>query len=464
MNKTKLIEKTKTELMKLAKRLGLRGISTMNKPELVTEISKARQTSQPVAVKVAAPKTKPASSTDQEGLKRRARRKTGADTKLILAARPKRKKNNTVAKPATATSVAVAPRKSVEPVAAKSPAAPATVARETPQDLPASYGTGKLFLTARDPHWLYAYWDLSVDQMSAYAGQAVDGKIMLQVFEKQDKSPVREFAVNNGTRDSYISVAKSGATYQVRLVIRRKNGSCQTISKSGDATTPPETMTPSVPPRFVSIPVDVPYAELVSLARSYSAPGETLSDTLHRLETEGFNMPFQVSLPVGPWAERTMSDLEQIISGDVMVRRQVGSAAVSEWLSRRLRKQPSSGVFSEFRPIGASMFSPGVSSRGAKRGKGFWFAVNAELIIYGATEPDARVTIDGKPIQLRPDGTFSFHYTFPDGHYKLPVVAVSRDGDDQRAAVLTFDRRTEEQGAVGKVSQPGHLKSPAFAP
>ena len=28
-------------------------------------------------------------------------------------------------------------------------------------ELPESYGTKKLFLTARDPHWLYANWDLT---------------------------------------------------------------------------------------------------------------------------------------------------------------------------------------------------------------------------------------------------------------------------------------------------------------
>ena len=28
-------------------------------------------------------------------------------------------------------------------------------------ELPEAYGTRRLFLTARDPHWLYAYWDLT---------------------------------------------------------------------------------------------------------------------------------------------------------------------------------------------------------------------------------------------------------------------------------------------------------------
>src|SRR6266446_7668536 len=109
----------------------------------------------------------------------------------------------------------------------------------------------------------------------------------------------------------------------------------------------------------------------------------------------------------------------------------------------------------------SSAFSPSGSSWSVAPQKGFWFAVNAELIIYGATEPNAKVTIDGKPVALRSDGTFSFHYSFPDGQYKLPVVAVSTAGDDKREVQLTFERQSRAKGEVGKVKQPVHLKSPA---
>jgi len=34
--------------------------------------------------------------------------------------------------------------------------------------------------------------------------------------------------------------------------------------------------------------------------------------------------------------------------------------------------------------------------------EGFWFNVNAELIIYGATEPTAKVTLDGREIKCGP--------------------------------------------------------------
>src|SRR5689334_12619122 len=43
MGKTDLRVKTKAELLKIAERFGLRGISTMNKPELIDTITRAKQ-------------------------------------------------------------------------------------------------------------------------------------------------------------------------------------------------------------------------------------------------------------------------------------------------------------------------------------------------------------------------------------------------------------------------------------
>ena len=66
--------------------------------------------------------------------------------------------------------------------------------------------------------------------------------------------------------------------------------------------------------------------------------------------------------------------------------------------------------------------------------RGFWLNVNAELIVYGATEPDALVTIGGQPIQLRPDGI-----------HGLAVAAASVRGE-HRQARLEFRRTTTYEG------------------
>jgi hypothetical protein len=88
------------------------------------------------------------------------------------------------------------------------------------------------------------------------------------------------------------------------------------------------------------------------------------------------------------------------------------------------------------------------SPAGGEQQHGFWLNVNAELVIYGGTEPGASVTLDGVPIKLRPDGTFSCRFALPDGNYELALAAMSEQGD-LRQATLKFSRRTDRQGEVG---------------
>jgi hypothetical protein len=93
----------------------------------------------------------------------------------------------------------------------------------------------------------------------------------------------------------------------------------------------------------------------------------------------------------------------------------------------------------------------------------FFMHVNAEVIFYGGTHPLAKVTIGGKPIQLQPDGTFRYHFKFPDNDFEIPIVAVSPDGQETRSAILSFRRATQRYGDVGTTQQPAHLAEPMGA-
>lgn len=107
----------------------------------------------------------------------------------------------------------------------------------------------------------------------------------------------------------------------------------------------------------------------------------------------------------------------------------------------------------------------GLPSSGAVAGsrpaapRAFWFNINAELIVYGATEPDARVVIDGHVVALRPDGTFSLRFALPDGDYQLSAVATAADAHDERSAMLRFARHTAYRGKVDR-----HPTDPALRP
>jgi hypothetical protein len=75
--------------------------------------------------------------------------------------------------------------------------------------------------------------------------------------------------------------------------------------------------------------------------------------------------------------------------------------------------------------------------------RNFNFAVDAELVVFGVTDPDARVTLKGEPVVLDPDGAFQIRFTLPDRRHVFPVVASSGDGIEQRTIVLAVERNTK---------------------
>jgi len=84
------------------------------------------------------------------------------------------------------------------------------------------------------------------------------------------------------------------------------------------------------------------------------------------------------------------------------------------------------------------------------RPRQFWLVADAELIVYGATEPDATVTIGGRPIKLNPDGTFRFQMSFQDGLIDYPIMAVAADGEQTRSIHMKFTRETPERNTNTK--------------
>jgi hypothetical protein len=67
---------------------------------------------------------------------------------------------------------------------------------------------------------------------------------------------------------------------------------------------------------------------------------------------------------------------------------------------------------------------------------------DAELIVYGATDPAATLFVGERVVPLAEDGTFRFHATFPDGEQQYPIRALAADGEQRRSVTMTFDRTT----------------------
>jgi hypothetical protein len=90
----------------------------------------------------------------------------------------------------------------------------------------------------------------------------------------------------------------------------------------------------------------------------------------------------------------------------------------------------------------SSRYGVGADSASGRRSN-FTLDVDAELIVFGRTRPDAHVSLAGQPVRLREDGSFLVRKGMPDRRQVLPVVAGSRDGMEQRTVILAIERNTK---------------------
>jgi hypothetical protein len=339
------------------------------------------------------------------------------------------------------------------------PPAPHFETAET--ELPEAYGTKKLSLTARDPHWLYAHWDLTREQQSKLNVKSADGHLVLRIYaDRREGHPLYEIHVHPESRHWFLHVEQAGNSYAAELGYYTSLGRWTRVAVSSATVTPPDAAAAEAEAEFATIPFEFPFAKLMQIIEDAVRDHLPLAQAIEELRRHGHPdlprlAPSSAPVQTRTWTPQQEQALAKIISIDDTRRVWMGSLEITELIRRRLANEISSlGVSS----LGVSSLSSPFG--GMEKSKGFWFNVNAELIIYGATEPDAKVTLGGHAIKLRPDGSFSYRFALPDGKYDLPAVAVSADNTDARAANLKFSRETEYLGDVGTHPQDPSLKPP----
>jgi hypothetical protein len=317
--------------------------------------------------------------------------------------------------------------------------------------LPDSYGTKKLFLVARDPNVLFAYWDLSPVQYQEAARAAHDGKIFLELYVPGE-GRVQQIHIWDTHRNWYLQVNRPDTSFVAQIGYYRPDGGFEVLANSAEIRTPRDTLSPNTSARFVTLPFTVSFRELYNLITAQAQPGEELAETMARLQKSDFELPFEARVP-RDLTPKEADELLEYLGDDEVRRRMVGSFEITEILKKRFETMVSSGQWGS--SAGAwvtSVSSPFGASFGRERG--FHMHVNAELIIYGGTTPDAKVRVDGHDISLAKDGTFHYHFVFPDGNFHIPIDATSADGAETRSALLSFLRLTEIHGDVRKTGQP----------
>jgi hypothetical protein len=267
------------------------------------------------------------------------------------------------------------------------------LAARTPPGLPEGYAKDRLIAMVRDPYWLHAYWELTrqgVRRAEAAMGQEWHtARPVLRLLEVSNSGTtssaervVRDIEIHGGVNNWYVDVQDPPRSFRLEIGYLASGGRFFSLARSNIVATPRAGVSDALDENWSDVARN--FDKIYAMSGGYSGNGAS-------------------------------SDLQELFE-------------------ERLR-----------RPMGSPMttqFGSGANSVPSRR-RNFSFDVDAELIVFGSTEPDAHVTLQGDPVRLRPDGTFTVRFNLPNCRQVIPAVASSADGVEQRTIVLAVERNTK---------------------
>ena len=247
--------------------------------------------------------------------------------------------------------------------------------------VPEGYGETRIVLQVRDPFWMHAYWEISqetaLDLASELGDRLPSSRLTLRVndttmcngadFAKRVAIDVHPFANN-----WYINVCEPDRSYCVDLGLTSGSDQFRFIARSNVV------RTPRVGPSDVR---DEEWLSIRALEAVAHGP---------RVYTASPGIPAQ-GMRAEAWAR-------EIALG-------------------------SGGVGAVSSPVGPPV--PTLAPEMA--GRRYWLRADAELVVYGATEPGSQVSVSGIKVNMASDGTFSVRVALPVGELPIEVTAESAD-------------------------------------
>jgi uncharacterized protein len=253
----------------------------------------------------------------------------------------------------------------------------------------------RIIVLTRDSYWLHAYWELSRTTLSrarAALGQDWHGaRPILRVMDVSSEDTtsaaqrqVRDISIHGGVNNWYIDVLEPPRSYRIDIGYVSRRGKFYVLARSNVVTTPKAGVTDALDENWSNV-----------------------QKHFERIQNPSSN---------GNGSSHHASPID-----------------LRDLFEERLR-----------RPMSSATLQNLATTPLTSLGHDFHFQVDAELIVYGSTEPNARVTLQGEPVQLRSDGTFTVRFSMPDARQIIPAVASSADGIEERTIVLAVERNTKE--------------------
>jgi hypothetical protein len=251
----------------------------------------------------------------------------------------------------------------------------------------------RIVVMVRDSFWLHAYWELtrhSIERAKAAMGQDWHlSRPFLRVSEVTEggtmsasERVVQEIEIHGGVSNWYVHVTEPPRSYRLEIGYLGRSGRFFSLARSNVVTTPAPGSSDALDENWADVAQN--FDKIYALSGGYSPDG-------------------------------TSTELQELFE-------------------ERLRRPMGTPMANRYGMGADGMFCPP---------KDLDFTVDAEMIIFGATRPDARVTMRGEPVRLRPDGTFTVRMSLPNQRQVIPVVAYAASGAEQRTIVLAVERNTK---------------------
>lgn len=268
--------------------------------------------------------------------------------------------------------------------------------------LPKSYGDTKIVILPRDPMWFFAYWEVSpgtIDETRSRLGPDTfnASRWVLRVYDVTDinfdgANAHHFFDISvDGAETWYVNAPATNRSWCVDLGLVTADGRFIGIARSNVVRMPRQGVSPVSDEQWAILQIE--FERLLKMS-GVDRIGHSSFDVA-RLMRERWEEIVSLSLPTS--------------------RMGISSSSSSR----------AAGGGQDVRP------------------KGFWLKADTELIVYGATEPDARLTVQGQAVTLRPDGTFTLRFYLPDGVQEYPIHATSADGTMERDITFVVRRDTK---------------------
>ncbi|ELS03989.1 hypothetical protein Xen7305DRAFT_00037170 [Xenococcus sp. PCC 7305] len=306
-------------------------------------------------------------------------------------------------------------------------------------ELPAGYGQSRIVLLPRDPQWAYCYWDVPNEHKEEFRRQGGQ-QLALRLYDITDinldyQAPhnIQEYLCDEMAREWYLPLPVSDRDYIVDIGYRCGDGRWMSLARSAAVRVPPVYPSDWIEDNFVTVgwEQELKGKNVFTLVPPSKKPAPTTSASDSAIYDQIFGM-----------AESAES---MRVAGSGVGQEALSSYVFPSGVGKWAIPTPSGINMS-----GVGMNVSGLSSIPPARPRKFWLVADAELIVYGATEPDATVTIGDRKIELSPDGTFRFQMSFQDGVIDYPIVAVASDGEQTRSVHMNFERETPSRNTNTK--------------